>query len=191
MSFAVLENKPPDQQMVGERIRRLHELYKMFTDAGIMPVHENCMNYGGMGWEYTLRLLENIHGLKLVFDTGNPIFSNDYTKPKPYPRQSTWEFYEHVKKHIAYVHIKDGVWDTIENKPKFSFAGEDDGDVKQVVKDLLDNGDDGGISIEPHLAIVFHDNTVKSEEKIKYDSYVEYGRRFMKLLKDIGDPVKP
>ncbi|OHE72710.1 MAG: hypothetical protein A2007_01705, partial [Verrucomicrobia bacterium GWC2_42_7] len=124
MSFAVLENTPPDQQMVDERIRRLRELYKMFTDAGITPVHENCMNYGGMGWKYTLNLVESIPGLKLVFDTGNPVFADDYTKPKPYPKQSAWEFYQQVKEHIVYVHIKDGVWDTVNDKAKFTFPGD-------------------------------------------------------------------
>jgi sugar phosphate isomerase/epimerase len=190
MSFAVLENRPPEDQMVDERIRRVQELYKMFTDTGITPVHENCMNYGGMGWRYTLELVEKIPGLKLVFDTGNPVCTNDYTKGKPYPRQSSWEFYTHVKQHIAYVHIKDAVWDSAENKAKFTFPGEGSGDVKRIVKDLLDNGYDGGFSMEPHLSIVYHDSSVKSEEEIKYANYVEYGRRFMRLLDSLGHPAE-
>jgi sugar phosphate isomerase/epimerase len=74
MSFAV---RPEEDQMAEERFRRLRELTKMFLDAGIQPVHENCMNYGGMGWPYTLELLEKVPGMKLVFDTGNPIFNED------------------------------------------------------------------------------------------------------------------
>ena len=85
MSFAVLEERGPEDQMEAERFRRLRELQKMFADAGMVAVHENCMNYGGMGWPYTLKLIENVPGLKLVFDTGNPVGSDDYSKPKPYP----------------------------------------------------------------------------------------------------------
>lgn len=183
MSFAVLEDREADDQMEAERFRRIRELYKMFTDAGITPVHENCMNYGGMGWSYTRKLIENVPGLKLVFDTGNPVFTDDFTKRKPYPKQSAWEFYSYVKEHIEYVHIKDGIWDAKTNKPIFMFPGAGDGDVFKIVKNLLENGYDGGISIEPHLAVVFHDGSVQSEDEIKYANYVEYGRRFEKLLK--------
>ena len=50
--------------------------------AGIQPVHENCMNYGGMGWPYAVELLENVPGLKWVFDTANPIFNADRSRFK-------------------------------------------------------------------------------------------------------------
>jgi sugar phosphate isomerase/epimerase len=186
MSYAVLPDRGPEDQMFDERVKRVSELCRMFNDAGLTPVHENCMNYGGMGYTYTLRLIENIPGLKLVFDTGNPVFTDDRTKPLPYPKQSAWEFYENVKEHIAYVHIKDGLWDAAENKCVFTFAGEGDGDVKRIVKDLLDGGYNGGISMEPHIASVYHDPSATSDEQRKYNSYVEYGRRFMMLLKEIG-----
>jgi sugar phosphate isomerase/epimerase len=139
-----------------------------------------------MGWTYTLKLVENVPGLKLVFDTGNPVFTDDRTKKKPLPKQSAWEFYKHVKEHIEYVHIKDGIWEKEAGKMKFTFAGEGDGDVKRIVKDLLDSGYDGGISMEPHLAVVYHDSSVQSEEAVKYANYLEYGRRFIALLKQVG-----
>ncbi len=185
MSYAVLEGRGPDDQMEQERFRRLRKLNKMFTEAGITPVHENCMNYGGMGWTYTLKLIENVPGLKLVFDTGNPVFSDDRTWPKPYPKQSAWEFYEHVKQHIAYVHIKDSKWDQNAQKPIFTFPGEGHGDIIRIVKDLLANGYDGGLSIEPHLAVVHHEKSVKPTEQIMYDNYIEYGRRMEKIIADI------
>jgi len=186
MSFAVLDECKPDDQMEQERFRRVRELKEMFDGAGLTVVHENCMNYGGMGWTYTLKLIKNVPELKLVFDTGNPVFTDDRTKQKPYPKQSAWEFYTHVKEHIEYVHIKDGIWDSPAGKMKYTFAGEGNGDVKRIVKDLLDSGYDGGISMEPHLAVVFHDKTVHSEESVKYANYVEYGGRFMAMLKELG-----
>jgi sugar phosphate isomerase/epimerase len=190
MSFAVLKDRGPDDQMEQERFRRLRTLHKLFTDAGITPVHENCMNYGGMGWPYTLKLIENVPGLKLVFDTGNPVFSDDMTKPAPRPKQSAWEFYRHVREHIAYVHIKDGVWDEPQKKAVFTFPGEGHGDVRRIVKDLLVNGYDGGFSMEPHLAVVAHDASVQSAEEVKYRNYVEYGRRFERLLDGIRQELR-
>ncbi|MFO7534465.1 MAG: TIM barrel protein [Kiritimatiellia bacterium] len=185
MSFAVLKERKPDDQMEEERFRRLRELNRIFSDAGITAVHENCMNYGGMGWSYTLKLVENVPGLKLVFDTGNPIFTDDRTKPEPYPKQSAWEFYSKVREHIAYIHIKDGVWNAETQKPVYTFPGEGQGDVRRIVKDLLRLGYSGGISMEPHLDVVFHDATVQAQAEVRYRNYVEYGRRFEKLLAEV------
>jgi sugar phosphate isomerase/epimerase len=184
MSFAVLKDRAPEDQMEQERFRRLRELHRMFADAGITPVHENCMNYGGMGWTYTLRMIENVPGLKLVFDTGNPVFTPDYIKPKPWPRQSAWEFYAHVREHVAYVHIKDGIWDEANQKSVFTHANEGQAQVKRIVKDLLQHGYDGGFSIEPHLAVVFHEDKGETSEAVMYRNYVEYGRRMETLMAD-------
>lgn len=185
MSFAVLSDRGPEDQMEEERFRRMRILHRMFADAGIEAVHENCMNYGGMGWTYTLRLIENVPGLKLVFDTGNPIFTDDRTKIAPYPKQSSWEFYNRVKEHIAYIHIKDGRWNAAESKTEYTFPGEGDGDVRRIIKDLLDGGYNGGISIEPHLAVVYHDSSMQSSEEVRYANYVEYGRRMISLIREV------
>ena len=189
MSYAVLPDRGPDDQMEEIRFERVRELTKMFLDAGLQPVHENCMNYGGMGAAYTLRLLENVPGLKLVFDTGNPVFTDDRSQPTPCPKQSAWDFYRQVRDHIAYIHIKDGVRDCDEKgeeQTRFTFAGEGQGNVRAIVKDALDRGYAGGISMEPHLAVVFHDDSVQSEAGVQYANYIEYGKRFMQLLTDIG-----
>ena len=182
MSFARLDDREPDDQMEDERVRRVRTLTQMFLDAGIQPVHENCMNYGGMGWPFTLRLLENVPGLKLVYDTGNPVFTDDKAKPKPYPKQSSWEFYSHVRDFIAYVHIKDGVFDHATGKTTYTWPGEGDGDVVRIVEDLIARGYDGGFSMEPHMALVFHDANVTAQAQAMHDNYVEYGRRFMAIV---------
>ncbi|GAB4243758.1 MAG: hypothetical protein OHK005_08340 [Candidatus Methylacidiphilales bacterium] len=187
MSFAVRPDT--NDQMEDERFRRLRELVAMFTGEGLVPLHENCMNYGGMGWTYTMRLLEEVPGLKLVFDTGNPVFADDRTKPEPWPKQSAFEFYQHVKEHIAYVHIKDGVWDPVAKKTNFCFPGEGQGDVKPILEDLLRRGYDGGISIEPHMGAVYHDPTASSSGDKQFDTYVEYGRRLAHLIDEIKAKV--
>jgi len=182
MSFAVRDS---DDQMEEERFRRIRELFKMFNEAGLTPVHENCSNYGGMSWQHTLKLIKNVPGLKLVFDTGNPVFSDDRMKSAPYPKQSAWEFYDHVKEHIVYVHIKDGIWNEGANKTSFTFPGEGSGDVRKIVTDLIARGYNGGFSMEPHMVTVFHDNSPKSADEHAYANYVEYGNRFMKLVAEI------
>lgn len=185
MSFAVLPNRGPEDQMADERFKRLRELHKMFTDEGILPVHENCMNYGGMGWRYTLRLIENVPGLKLVFDTGNPVNSKDVYYQQDDLMQSSWDFYRNVREHVEYVHVKDGYWDTAKNATIFTHPGYGQGDVVLIMRDLISRGYNGGISIEPHIAVVHHDQSVKSSEQIQYDTYVDYGRRMEKILADI------
>ena len=186
MSYAVIPELPPEKQMLDKRVEKLKKIVGLFLENGITPVHENCMNYGGMGASYTLELMDRLPGMKLVFDTGNPIFTDDRDQPRPYPKQSAWNFYKQVRDHISYVHIKDGRYD-FENKVcLYSFPEEGDGDVRKIVKDLLMNGYQGGFSMEPHMSTVFHD---KSSEKIKvdgYTNYIEYGKRFVKMVDGIN-----
>jgi sugar phosphate isomerase/epimerase len=187
MSFAVRKD---EDQMAEERFRRLREVTKMFLDAGIQPVHENCMNYGGMGWPFTLELLENVPGLKLVFDTANPVFNEDRSKPKPWPKQDPWEFYEHVKEHVVHVHVKDARWNNAKNDADYTMPGDGDGKVREILTDLIASGYSGGISIEPHIAVVFHDSTVKASDEDMFNTFVEYGRRLMLLTDSIEVELK-
>jgi len=192
MSYAVLKDKEPDDQMEQERFRRLREIKKMFDDAGILPVHENCMNYGGMSWKHTLKLLDNVPGLRLVFDTGNCVCSDDRSKPKPYPKQSSWEFYKNVKEHISYIHIKDAVWDKQKQEPTFTYPAEGQAEICRIIKDFLADGYDGGISIEPHLMVIHHENrTGETPEELRASSYIKYGRDMEKILKKIKAELQP
>lgn len=178
MSYAV---RKEEDQMEKERFRRLREICRMFSDAGLTAVHENCMNYGGMGWQFTLKLIENVPGLKLVFDTGNPVFSDDRGKPPPYPKQSAWEFYEHVREHVIYIHIKDGHFDPATQKTVYTFPGDGKAEIPRIIKDLLARGYDGGISIEPHMGAVFHDPKA-SHSLDAAGIYITYGRRMMDIV---------
>jgi len=45
-------------------------------------------------------------------------------------------------------------------------------------------GYDGGISIEPHMAKVFHDENGGNPEEFRYNNYVEYGRRLMTMVNE-------
>ena len=91
MSYAVCKDadgKTLADQMEDKRFSLVRDITKLYLDEGLLPVHENCMNYGGMGPAHTRKLLENVPGLKLVFDTGNPVFTPDYEKSEPWPGTS-------------------------------------------------------------------------------------------------------
>ena len=174
-----------DDQYEAERFRRLNEIIKRFNDAGLTPVHENCMNYGGMSWQHTIKMLENVPAMKLVHDTGNPVFNKDMSKPEPRPYQDAFEFYQNTKEHIAYVHIKDAIIDE-NDECVYKFPGEGDGYVIETLKDLKANGYDGGISIEPHLAAIFHDpGAVNTAADKSAELYLEYGERLKKIMADL------
>ncbi len=182
MSYAVREG---EDQLEEERFHRLREITKRFLDAGITPVHENCMNYGGMSWQHALKLLENVPGLKWVFDTANPVFNDDRSKPEPMPKQDPWEFWTHLKEHTAHIHVKDAIWDNSKNDADYTLPGKGDGAVRRILSDALESGYDAGISIEPHLAVVFHDDSVKASDEEIYQSFIGYGKALMELLDDI------
>jgi sugar phosphate isomerase/epimerase len=187
MSFAVPEDESiNDPALEREVMIRMQTLAKMAEDGGVMLVHENCDTWGGRSLEHTLRLLETIPSpnLRLVFDTGNPVFRKDVRGKPPFGYQDAWKFYDNVKDSIAYVHIKDG---RMENGSMvFTFAGDGHGRVREILGDLRSRGYDGGLSIEPHLAVTAHDPSRTSTESVMYDNFVEYGRRFQRLLDDIG-----
>ncbi len=182
MSFKPKDEEDKTPAVVFERIR---DVTKMFLDAGIQPVHENCMNYGGMSWQHGLELLEKVPGLKWVFDTANPIFNNDRSKPKPWSKQDPWEFWTHLRDHTAHIHVKDATWNPAKNDADYNYPGEGKGRVRDILKDAFSRGYDAGISIEPHVAVVFHDASVKADDKIVYNSYVKYGRQLEKMILEI------
>jgi len=187
MSFAVpKELIPNSMEYYPEVVKRLKVIAKMAEDAGVTCVHENCMNWGGLSHEHTLRILDGVKSpnFKLVFDTGNPVFNDDVRGAPPYRKQRSLEFFRAVKDHVAYIHIKDGRM--VDGKGVFTFPGEGDASVKEILGELIRGGYSGGISIEPHMVTVFHDKDQKPKEQLMYENYVEYGRRLMKIVEAIG-----
>lgn len=187
----IMSYKPGDQehQIPPEVIRRVTEITRLFREAGLQPVHENCMNYGGMSWRHGMQLLQHCPGLKWVFDTGNPVFNADRSKPQPWPRQDPWEFWEHIRDHVAHIHVKDATYVPAKNDGDYTYPGQGQGRVRDILQDALARGYDGGISIEPHVAAVFHDAGVKAESKIMFDSYIRYGREVEKMIAEIKEEL--
>ena len=180
MSYAA-QHPDPDEAL---RFARLREIVAIFRGAGIIPVHENCCNYGGMGWTFSLRLIEEVPGLALLFDTGNPPRDDEASAPPPRPKQSAWAFYEHVRNHVRHVHIKDGIWNAAAGHVRYTLPGEGEGDVARIISDLRKRGYAGALSIEPHTMGQWRDGTIRTDSN-PYDGYVEYGRRLERLIAEL------
>jgi len=183
MSYA--QNPWNEDQKEKERFRRLREIVARFKDAGLEALHENCMNWGGFSAEHTLRLLEEVPDLRLVFDTGNPIFQRDRSKAEPHPWQKSFEFYQKVKHAIAHIHVKDGIMHGEDGEPEYTFAGEGQAQLDLIFSDLKKSNYQGFIAIEPHMGKVFHLADQESNPQKEYDVYLEFGQRFQKFIETI------
>ena len=183
----IMSFKPGDDEyrIPTQVLERVRDVTHMFLDAGLQPVHENCMNYGGMSWKHALELLDKVSGLKWVFDTANPVFNPDRSKPQPWPRQDAWEFWENVRDHVVHIHVKDAVWNPRRKDADYHWPGEGHGRVREILTDALRRGYTGGVSIEPHMVVVFHDAGAVTDQAPMLKNFVDYGRRLEKLIAEV------
>lgn len=185
MSFAVKRDAADLAE--AERIRRLREIVARFAGAGLSVLHENCMNYGGLSAEHTLRLVEGVPGLRLIFDPGNTVGIRDHSKPEPRPLQSAWEFYERVRDHVDYFHVKDLVFrpeDTAFPRQPV-WPGEGEGDMRRILADVLKRGQVHTIAIEPHLK-GDPDCTGLEGVDLAFHNFIAYGKRLKALVAELG-----
>ncbi len=184
----IMSFKPDDeaQAIPPEVFRRVSTVTKMCLDAGIQPLHENCMNHGGMSYKHALELLDKCPGLKWLFDPANPIFNADRSKPKPWPKQDPWEFWTHLREHTEHIHIKDATWNAAKNDADYNWPGEGQGRIREILKDAFARGYDAGISIETHMVSVFHEAAIQSKnDTAMRDNFVEYGHRLEKMIAEV------
>jgi sugar phosphate isomerase/epimerase len=90
-----------------------------------------------------------------------------------------------VREHVAHIHIKDATWKPEKSDADYNWPGEGQGRVRDILKDAFARGYDAGLSIEPHLAVVFHDASSTASADATYNSYVEYGRRLEQLIAEV------
>ena len=189
MSYAVLYDENncalPDQKEE-RRFEQLRRICGTFLDAGITPLHENAFNYGSMSWEHTLKLLDAVPGLKLIYDTADSGITPDFRKPFPYPNQDCWEVWEHVKPHVVHLHIKDACRDPETDTKAYLFPGEGDCDVKRVLADALSSGYSGFFTIEPSMVSGIHDSSLKSSPEYRSTVFIEYGKLTEDLFRNMG-----
>lgn len=167
-----------DQEEWGnEAVRRFKEMAAIAEEAGIVLALENCCGYANLSPEIFVSFLERVGSpaVKALYDTGNPAGYG----------YETWPFYEALKPHTVYVHIKANVGRNADGTEGEYVYPDDPRSVSMVAETLTDlfaSGYDGGVSIEPHLAAVIHTGSRSaSDEKLK-STYLEYGRRLMKIV---------
>ncbi len=193
MSYAVItdrEGNPLPDQRLELRLERLRAICDEFADHDVVPVHENCFNYGGMSLGHTKELLAAIPNLWLVFDTGNPCLTPDFSEPSPRPNQQVWPSWQAAKPHVAHLHIKDGWRDVATGKEHYVFPGQGPCRLEDILKDCAVSGYGGYLSIEPHMAAVFHDASVMSSHEARRTNYLEYGKRLEAILMGLGFQIK-
>ena len=169
----------PEDEWRDEGVRRYRELAAMAEDGDIYLAHENCTGWGGLSANHMIEFVDAIGSdhVVILYDIGNAA-SHGY---------APWDFYTTLKGRIRYVHVKD-----VRMNPeggssdRFQYAGEGDAMVREILADLIANGYDGVVSIEPHVAAIVHSGEKSSPEEM-YQSYITYGRKLMAILDDIRE----
>jgi len=138
-SFFIPEGESPENYRE-EVIQRLSQFVEAAKGSDVILLHENEKDIYGDTPERCLDLLENLESdsVKAIFDFANFVQCD----AKNYP-----EGYELLKDHIVYVHIKDAVYSDHHVVP----AGEGDGAVEIILRELRNSGYEGFLSLEPHL----------------------------------------
>ncbi len=118
-------------------ISRLKRMITYAKEQNLVLLHENEKGiYGDMA-SSCLELMEELYceHFKAIFDFANFVQCN----------QDTIEAYQMMKPYIHYVHVKDSKGQNV------TPAGMGDGNIKDIVGDLLEHSYQGYFSIEPHL----------------------------------------
>ncbi len=124
----------------GKVIDQLGQFVDYAKANDVILLHENEKDIYGDIASRCLELMNEFYGdhFKAVFDFANFVQC----------KQDTMEAYQMLKSYVAYVHIKDAVWDTAAVVP----AGHGDGKVAEILKLLKADGYQGFLSLEPHLS---------------------------------------
>ncbi len=149
----------------------LTEMVKIAEEEHVNLYHENEKFIFGDTVERVLNIMQNVQGLKYVYDPANYIEVNEDTD---YAIKTL-----HSK--TDYFHIKDVISATGELVP----AGYGDGKIDEIVKLICD---DKVLSIEPHLAIFKGYNEIDGTEmknKFKFNSNQEAFDAAVKALKNV------
>lgn len=138
-SFYIPQDKPLQdyEAKVFERIGKFVDYAKA---NGAVLLHENEKGIYGEKAAECKNLMDAFYGehFKAIFDFANFVQARD----------NTLDGYKLLKPYIAYIHVKDALWDNGAVVP----AGMGDGNVKAILKDLNASGFNGYLSLEPHLS---------------------------------------
>lgn len=123
-----------------EVMERLGQFADYAAANDVILLHENEKGIYGEMADGCLDIMKQFAGthFKAVFDFANFVQAG----------QDTLEAYEQLKPYIAYVHVKDALFQDGSVVP----AGKGDGNVADILGRLKADGYSGYLSIEPHLS---------------------------------------
>jgi L-ribulose-5-phosphate 3-epimerase len=123
-----------------EVLNRWRQFIEMANGSGLTLLHENEKGIYGDTADRCLDLLSSLNCpyVKATFDPANFVQCGEETYPRAF---------EMLRKHIAYLHIKDAHAFDGSVVP----AGQGDGKLPEILQALAQTGFEGFLSIEPHL----------------------------------------
>jgi L-ribulose-5-phosphate 3-epimerase len=123
-----------------EVLKRWRQFIEAARGSGLILLHENEKGIYGDTASRCLDLLDSLNCpyVKATLDPANFVQCGEETYPKAF---------EMLRKHIAYMHIKDAH----ELDGSVVPAGQGDGKLPEILRALAKSGFDGYLSIEPHL----------------------------------------
>lgn len=138
-SFFIPEGEDPDKYQP-EVFNRMEKLIAYAKDQDVLLLHENEKDIYGDDAKRCKALMDRFacDHFQAIFDFANFVQVG----------QNTLEAYEMLKPWIRYIHIKDALNATKSVVP----AGDGDGHVEAILRELFEAGYHGFLSIEPHLA---------------------------------------
>jgi len=164
----------PEEEFHAEALRRLGELARIAAGEGVVLVHEQV----GGGWTgedpaRMLRLVEEIGSpsFRLLLDIAN--FGG------PDAGERSWRAWERLRRHVAYVHLKDRAADG-----SFAWFGEGVIPVRRLLAAMVADGYRGAVSMEPHIAAVHHTGR-RAAPRVLYDTYIRNGRKVQEIIDEV------
>ncbi len=171
---------PPDtstneryDQYVEPVVERLAKLAELAQRDGFQLLHENEKEIVGDTPERCHALVTGVDSpsMKLIWDPANYVQVGVAEQADRY-----WDL---LSPFTTYIHIKDALLGSGDVRA----AGEGDGQVKELLTKLKENGYQGTLALEPHLAIAGHSGGFSGAEKMNYA--IDTLRQ---LLVEIGQP---
>jgi len=158
-----------------ETVRRMTELGRMAADGGITIVVENCDGWASSSPENYGRFFELVDSpaVKAVYDTGNAA---------SHGHSNTWQWYQAAKPHVAYIHIKAHTGPADSGRGEHVWPDVGASCITETLTDLLADGYEGFVAIEPHLKAIIHEGQQITDEEAAFRTYVQYGRRLAALV---------
>jgi sugar phosphate isomerase/epimerase len=115
----------------------------------------------------------------LLYDIGNAVTHGKEAE----------EFFRGIRGRFSYVHVKDATKPVKAGEEATPvYCGDGDARVESILRRIIvEDGYDGVIAIEPHVASMVHagESADKSPEEM-YASYVAYGKRLEKILAEVA-----